>query len=176
MKEIKLVVPPLEEYWYEQKLLSDPNTMSYNAGYEVSYDGYCYETGCIDFPKTKWVTYYEKRNSPDRFFAYIKDVTLDKYVGYANYQYNKDKDRYECGIVIEGTERGNGYSKPALNLLCEEARKNGVLALYDNFEKDRKNTLNVFESVGFEIIEENTYKKFGKPVQGIIVEKKLLKN
>ena len=46
-----LVEPTIEEYNYEQKLLSDPETMSYNAGYEVTYQGYHYDTGCIDFPK-----------------------------------------------------------------------------------------------------------------------------
>ena len=54
MNNIKLYVPKLEDYWYEQKLLSDPDTMSYNSGYDVSYDGYNYKTGCIDFPESKW--------------------------------------------------------------------------------------------------------------------------
>ena len=48
---LTLYVPKLEDYWYEQKLQSDPKTMKYNAGYDVSYYGYHYDTGCIDFPK-----------------------------------------------------------------------------------------------------------------------------
>lgn len=51
IKNIELVVPKLEEYYYEQKLEEDPNTMSYNNGYNVSYEGYHYDTGCIDFSK-----------------------------------------------------------------------------------------------------------------------------
>ena len=58
MKNIELVVPKLEEYYYEQKLEEDPNTMSYNNGYNVSYEGYHYDTGCIDFPKDKWKSSY----------------------------------------------------------------------------------------------------------------------
>ena len=53
MKNIELVIPKLNQYSYEQKLESDSKTMSYNAGYDVSYFGYHYNTGCIDFPKEK---------------------------------------------------------------------------------------------------------------------------
>ena len=51
MKNIILIEPKLEEYYYEQKLLSDKQTMSYNAGYDVSFSGYHYDTGRIDFDK-----------------------------------------------------------------------------------------------------------------------------
>ena len=61
MKNIELVVPKLEEYYYEQKLEEDPNTMSYNKGYNVNYEGYHYDTGCIDFLKDEWKSSYEKR-------------------------------------------------------------------------------------------------------------------
>lgn len=53
MKNIELIIPKLEEYSNEQKLESEPKTMSYNAGYKVMYNGYHYDTGCIDFPKEK---------------------------------------------------------------------------------------------------------------------------
>ena len=53
MTNIELYIPKLEDYWYEAKLQSDPDTMNYNAGYDVSYYGYHYDTGCIDFPK-RW--------------------------------------------------------------------------------------------------------------------------
>ena len=168
-KNLILVEPKLEEYSYEQKLLSNPDTMSYNAGYDVSYDGYNYDTGCIDFPKSKWINDFEKRKDKDRFFAYIKDIELNEYVGYVNYHYNKNDNRYECGIVIEGKYRNKGYSKIGLKLLCEKAFKNGINELYDNFEKDRENTLKVFESIGFKIIEETKWKKFGEYVDGVVV-------
>ena len=168
-KNLILVEPKLEEYYYEQRLLSDPDTMNYNAGYDVSYDGYHYDKGCIDFPESKWINDFEKRKSKDRFFAYIKDIDLDEYIGYVNYHYNKNDNRYECGIVIEGKYRKNGYSKIGLKLLCKEAFKNGIEELYDSFEKDRKNTLKVFESIVFKIVEETKWKKFGEYVDGVIV-------
>lgn len=169
MKKISLYVPELEDYWYEEKLQSDPLTMSYNAGYDVSYYGYHYDTGCIDFPKIRWKEIYDKRVKENKYFAYIKDE--DNYVGYVNYQYVNE--RYECGIVIESKYIGMGYAKKALELLCNAAKGNGVMELYDNFEIDRGHTLELFESVGFEIVEEQTWKKFGKVVRGVLVKKKL---
>lgn len=166
---ISLVIPKLEEYYYEQKLLSDKDTMNYNSGYDVSYDGYNYYTGCIDYPESKFIIDFEKRKDKNKFFAYIKDNTINEYVGYVNYHLNKNLNRYECGIVIEGKHRGKGYSKTALKLLCEIAFNNGIDALYDSFEKDRLNTLKVFESVGFKVIEETKWKKFGNYVDGVTV-------
>ena len=64
---------------------------------------------------------------------------LNKYVGYVNYNYNNEENRYECGIVIESKYRGCGYSKPALILLLKQAFSKEIDSLYDNFEKNRVN-------------------------------------
>ena len=173
MKHISLYIPKIEDYWYEEKVQSDPLSMNYNAGYDVSYYGYHYDTGCIDFPKEKWEETYNKRISDNKYFAYIKDNDLNEFVGYVNYHYNKNDKRYECGILIDSQHRGKGYSKDALKLLCDEAKSNGIIELYDNFEIDRYNTLSVFEQVGFEVVEEQTWKKFGKDVKGVLVKIKL---
>ena len=170
MKNICLIVPNLEDYWYEEKVQADPLSMSYNAGYDVSYYGYHYDTGCIDFPKERWEDLYNKRIKENRFFAYIKDNDINEFVGYVNYQYNKSDDRYECGIVIESNYRGKGYSKKSLQLLCDEARKNGIKELYDNFEINRGHTLDIFKDVGFKIVERQSWKKFGKDVEGVLVK------
>ena len=74
------------------------------------------------------------------------------------------------GIVIEAKYRGKGYAKEALKLLCIEAKKNGIKELYDNFEIDRGKTLDIFKDVGFEVVEEQTWKKFGKDVKGVLVK------
>lgn len=173
MKNLFLYIPKLEDYWYEEKIQSDPLSMDYNAGYDVSYYGYHYDTGCIDFPKEKWEEVFNKRKNENRYFAYIRDLDNNEFVGYVNYQYNENDDRYECGILIDSEHRGMGYSKEALKLLCDEARKNGIKELYDNFEIDRGNTLNIFKDIGFEVISETTWKKFGKDVDGILVRIKL---
>lgn len=167
MKNLVLIEPELKDYWYEKQILSGEKTMSYNAGYDVSYAGYNYNTGCIDFPESRWEDNFRKRQSKDIFFAYIFDKDIDKFVGTVDY--SKNEDRYDCGIVIEDKYRGKGYSKEALKLLCEKALKNGVDKLYDNFEINRGNTLQIFESVGFKVVKKETWKKFGKDVDGVLV-------
>ena len=34
--KMKLHIPELSEYYFEQQISSDPETMNYNAGYDVS--------------------------------------------------------------------------------------------------------------------------------------------
>lgn len=170
---IELYIPSLNDFWYEEKLQSDPKTMNYNAGYDVSYYGYHYDTGCIDFPKEKWKDAYDKRIKENRFFAYIKNKISNDFVGYVNYHFNKEENRYECGVLIEHQFLGKGYGKQALKLLCQEAKESGIKELYDNFEINRGHTLELFRSVGFEIFEYKTWKKFNKDVEGVIVRIKL---
>lgn len=169
MKNIELIIPKLNEYSYEQKLENDKNTMNYNAGYDVNYEGYHYDTGCIDFEKDKWIKVYNKRKKENKYFAYIKDCTINEFIGYVNYQYNKIDNIYDCGILIEYKYRKKGYAKDALKLLVKTANKNGVDYLYDTFEKNRIGALKTFLDVGFEIYKETTWKKFGKNVKGVIV-------
>ncbi len=63
--------------------------MSYNAGYEVVYYGYHYDTGCIDFPKDKWKEKFGKRQNRNVYFAYVIDLEINEFIGYCNYQYNE---------------------------------------------------------------------------------------
>ena len=88
LKNIVLYIPKIEDYWYEEKVQSDPLSMNYNAGYDVSYYGYHYDTGCIDFPKEKWQETFDKRTKENKYFAYIMDNNLNEFVGYVNYHYN----------------------------------------------------------------------------------------
>ena len=146
MKNIKLVIPKKNEYFYKEKLESDAKTMSYNAGYEVTYSGYDYKTGYIEFNKENW---FKILSDDKRYFAYIKDCEINEYIGYVNYQYNETDDIYECGILIEYKYRSKGYAKDALKLLVREANKNGIKYLYDTFEKEREHTLELFLNLGF---------------------------
>lgn len=135
MKNIDLVVPKINEYSYKQKLENDPLTMNYNAGYDVSYKNYHYDTGCIDFSYDSWLEKYYRK---DLYFAYIKDCETNTFIGYVNYQYDPKEKIYTCGILIEYTYRHKGYSQDALKLLVKVANKNGIKYLYDFFEKRSK--------------------------------------
>lgn len=172
MKNIELVIPKIKDYYYEKKLNEDEDTMSYNAGYDLNLDRYHYDTGCIDFPEELWEDMYLKRIREHRYFAFIKDIDINEYVGSVNYSYNNQLNRYECGIVIEARYRNSGYSKEALRLLMKEANRNGITYLYDTFEEERDRALKIFLDLGFEVIEETTWKKFNKDVRGVIVKGK----
>lgn len=164
MKNVSLYVPKLEDYWYEAKLQSDPDTMSYNAGYDVSYFGYHYDTGCIDFPKEKWEESYNKRINENKYFAYIKDNDTNEFVGYVNYHYNKNDNKYACGIVIEASHRGEGYSYYALKELERVAfEENNISELSDMIPLSREGAIKVFKKAGFiHTDEEYIAKKFNK--------------
>ena len=141
MKNIKLVIPKKNEYFYKEKLESDAKTMSYNAVYEVTYNGYHYKTGCIEFNKENW---FRILSDDNRYFAYVKDCEINQYVGYVNYQYNEKDNIYECGILIEYKYRSKGYAKDALKLLIREANKNGIKYLYDILKKKESILQNYF--------------------------------
>ena len=51
---LALHVPALDELWYRERLLADPDTMRYNRGYHLNVPGYHDDTGCIDFPQSQW--------------------------------------------------------------------------------------------------------------------------
>ena len=155
-----------------KNLLFETIILSFVIGWDVSYDGYHYDTGCIDFPKNKWKDTFNKRKNENKFFAYLKDTNINEYVGYINYHYNKNENKYYCGILIESKYRGKGYSKPGLKLLCDYAKEHGVTELYDDFEIDR-NGIKVFEDLGFKIVNKYNAKRFDKDIEIVVVKKVL---
>lgn len=168
MNNLYLKKPNLEELDYRKQLMEDPLTMDYNSGWEVNYDGYDYDTGTISFPKSKWESWYNNQ-SKDSYYAYIIRKQDKHKIGAVNYHYNKNNKRYECGIVIEGRHRGNGYAKEALKLLCDEAFNNGVNKLYDNFEETREIASKIFFELGFKIVKKEKYIRFKKEVNGYLI-------
>ena len=151
--ELYLLTPKLEELSYRKQLMEDPETMDYNAGYDLSFEGYDYETGCIAFPEEKWKAWHQKlTNDEKRYFAYVVRKIDDVAVGYVNFHYNNQNNRYECGVIIEGKQRGKGYAKESLKLLCDTAFKEyNIDALYDDFPKTRERARKVFTDIGFVI-------------------------
>ena len=45
---VKIYIPKCEDLWFRERLLSDPDTMSYNNAWG----------GTIDFPEPKWQRWY----------------------------------------------------------------------------------------------------------------------
>ena len=40
MEKLELYIPKPKDIWFYQQMMSDSETMSYNAGWDVDYEGY----------------------------------------------------------------------------------------------------------------------------------------
>lgn len=149
---LKLHIPEYSELWYRQKIMNDPDTMSYNKGYNIDFDGYDKETGCIAFPEQKWADWYDYfvGNEPERFYAYVVRKSDGEFIGEVNVHKSKDDNRYEMGIVIEAKYRGKGYSCEALWLLLQRAFEDmNAEAVHNDFEEERTAAAKTHLSAGF---------------------------
>ena len=150
-------VPKFEELTYRQKIMSQSDTMNYNKGYDVSYDGYHKDTGCIDFPKDKWRDWYSNRvdKKPKYFYAYITKKDDNSFIGEVNLNLSDKEKCYDMGIVLEAKYRGMGYSLEALKELMEVAFDTyDALEVHNDFETTRKSALAIHKAVGFNVIDE----------------------
>ena len=152
MEKLELYIPKLPDLWFRQKMLSDPETMSYNANCDVSWDGYHRDTGCIDFPESAWGDWYGYwiGHEPERFYAYIKRCSDGAWLGEVNFHHTPEQDWWDMGIVIYAPYRGLGYSVPALRLMVAHAfRDCGVTRLHNDFELTRPAGLGTHLAAGF---------------------------
>ena len=158
MSRLELYVPTIEELDYRQKIMSDPETMSYNKCYDLGFDGYHSDSGCIDFPESEWLDWYEYfvGCEPERFYAYIQRKEDGTFIGEVNVHKGCDED-YDMGILIEAKYRGRGYAKEALNLLLKHAfEEMGAKAVHNVFEDERDIALKAHLDCGFrEVRREN---------------------
>lgn len=137
---VELYIPKPEDLWFYQKMMSDPETMSYNANWDVSYPGYHRDTGCIDYPDEVLADWYKSwvGNEPDCFYAYIKRSSDGAWIGDVNFHYTPEKDWHDMGIVIYAPFRGKGYAVPALKLMLDHAfRDCGISRIHNDFAVDR---------------------------------------
>lgn len=151
--QLHLHIPELSELWYRRQILSDASTMDYNKEYNLNFEGYHNDTGCIDFPEEQWEMWYNwfVCGNPERFYAYIVRNGDNAFIGEVNI-HKSSKDWYDMGIVIESKYRGNGYSTEALRLLLTEAfEKLSVLEVHNDFEKSRISAIKAHLSAGFVI-------------------------
>ncbi len=152
MSRLCLHVPELNEFWYRKKLMEDPETMSYNRGYDLDFAGYDKGTGCIAFPEEEWESCYNYfvGHEPERFYAYLVNTENGEFVGEVNAHKSVGHDWYDMGIVIEAKHRGKGYANEGLRLLLHHAFIDmGAMAVHNSFEKSRNAALKAHEHAGF---------------------------
>ena len=151
-KRLHLHIPTLPEMAYRQKLQEDPATMSYNAGYELGFAGYHNDTGCIDFPESRWADDFDflVGNEPKWFYAYITRDEDGAFIGDVNVHRSREGDWYDMGILIEAQYRGMGYSEEALHLLLDYAfTKLGAREVHNDFEETRGAAYKTHLACGF---------------------------
>ena len=145
MNGLHLYVPHSEDGWFYVKMLSDPETMAYNAPWFPP-------DGCIPDPESKWRNILNSwiGNAPARFYAFLQRNSDGKFVGDVNYHNNPEKNWCDMGVVIFAPERGKGYGKQGLYLLLDQAfRVDGVSRLHNDFETTRDAACHIHKAVGF---------------------------
>lgn len=122
--EVRFYKPGIEDLWFRQSLLADPETMSYNSAWG----------GTIPFPRVKWADWYNGWiGSPEgRFYRYIATGNSRSFVGEAAWHYDRERKIYLADIIISAKYRRRGYGKAGLRLLCEAAGKEKIPELYDD--------------------------------------------
>lgn len=151
-EQLQLFIPKPEDLWFRQKMEADPDTMSYNAGWDVDFPGYHRDTGCVDFPQSSWAAWHAAwvGREPVRFYAYIQRSSDGAWLGEVNFHRTPEKDWWDMGILLYAPCRGRGYAKPALRLLLDHAfRDCGVTRLHNDFEPARKAAWKLHRDVGF---------------------------
>lgn len=147
-----LYKPSCRELDYRRKLLSQPDTMSFNKGYHLDLDNYDNETGCINFVEKYWSDWYARWNNRDtkNYYAYIMEKESKRSIGEVALRYEKEKNAYCVNIIIEAEFRGRGYSEEAIRLLVDTAfNQLGADKLYDDFPDTRISAERVFKKIGF---------------------------
>lgn len=147
MDELQLYVPRLDELWFYQKMLSDPETMSYNAPWFPP-------DGCIPFPASDWAEWHGRwvGQTPTRFFAYLRRESDGAFVGDVHDYYNAAHGWWDMGILIHAPERGKGYGNQGLSLLVDHAfRVDEIPCLHNCFEPTRAAAARMHRAAGFRI-------------------------
>ena len=124
---LTLYRPKQTDLWFRQALLADEETMSYNRAWG----------GTISFPEDDWADWYDywiARPEGKRFYRYLSDGGL--FVGEVAYHYDAELSGFVADVIVYAPERGKGYGRAGLRLLCAAAKENGITELYDDIASD----------------------------------------
>ncbi len=142
---LQLYIPRPEDGWFYVKMISDPETMAYNAPWFPP-------DGCIPDSESRWLDIQAAwiGRESERFYAYLQRISDGSFVGDVNYHFNPEKNWFDMGIVIYAPERGKGYGKEGLQLLLERAFiVDGVPRLHNDFETTREAAYLIHKAAGF---------------------------
>lgn len=137
---IRSHLPKLEDLWFLQTMLEDPETMSYNHAYG----------GTLSFPKDKWegrYDYWILNHDNKRYYRYLMDNS-ERFVGEIAYHYEETRGIYLADIKIYSPYRRQGFASKGLDLLCGAAKAKGISVLYDDIAIDNS-AIDLFLKHGF---------------------------
>lgn len=170
---LELYIPKVEDMWFTRQMQEDPETMAYNAGWDVSYPGYHPDTGCIDFPESQWAAKHARLvgHEPEQFYAFVREKRTGDFVGEVNFHYTPSEGWYDMGVVLYAPCRGRGYGSAALELLLHRAFVVcGIPKLHNSFEETRDPGLATHQKAGFRQVGTGEICRFGKPVKLLELE------
>ena len=142
--ELRIHIPRMEDGWFYVKMMTDPDTMAYNAPWFPP-------DGCIPYAENEWLRLQAEwiGAEPKRFYAFLQRVSDGAFVGDINYHFDSENAWWDMGIVIYAPERGKGYGRQGLKLLAERAFADGVELLHNEFETTRGAAYRIHREVGF---------------------------
>ncbi|MDO5016446.1 MAG: GNAT family N-acetyltransferase [Eubacteriales bacterium] len=132
--------PQLKDLWFRQKMLEDPETMSYNQAWG----------GVISFPKERWEDWYRRwvlAPDDERYYRYLQDDT-GTFLGEIAYHYDPELDAHLANVIIYAPYRSKGFGSKGLDILCQAAKANGISEIYDNIAIDNS-AVDLFLMHGF---------------------------
>ena len=138
---IEFYKPSLQELWFREELLNDEATMAYNHHWG----------GTIPFPREIWARWYKRWFNVDetvRYYRYILDTDINKFVGEVSYHYEEQRAIYLMDVIVKAEYRFQGIGTTALRMLIEVAKENGLSILHDDIAKDNL-AVELFRSEGF---------------------------
>ena len=143
--DLQLYIPRQADGWFYEKMMSDPETMAYNAPWFPP-------DGCIPDADAEWLRLQESwiGHAPHRFYAFLQRKTDGAFVGDVCYHFTPDRNWWDMGIVVYAPERGKGYGTQGLHLLLDQAfRVDGVPRLHNEFETTRDAAYHIHRAAGF---------------------------
>lgn len=150
MNKVYLKVPDIKDLHYRQEWMKDPETMSYNAGFDMKVKGYDKKTGIITKTDEEMISWFHNwiKKEPDKYFAYIYDRNIEEPIG--EIYYYLDQGIHSMGILIQAKYRGKGYAYDAL-MECEKVafERNNIHELSDMIPLDRISAIRSFKKAGF---------------------------
>lgn len=132
--------PKFEDLWFRQQMLEDEETMSYNKAWG----------GTIPFPLEKWEGWFDDwvaNHYNRKYYRYLKNEE-GTFVGEIAYHFDSQYDGYVANVIIYFKYRNNGYGSLGLRMLCDAAKENGIISMYDDIAIDNP-AISIFLKQGF---------------------------